>query len=286
MYKEGKPQRNAQGDITQAASYQSRDVPVARIEPNRKWFTNTRVIAQDSLAQFREAIAKNASDPYSYLLKSNKLPMSLIKDDETKNGVKQHQAKIAVEQRPFADTFGPKAHRKRVKLDISSIDDLAGHSVKMYDDYLDRQDQEALLSGALGQETAGDGILTSAVEPIFSKGQSKRIWNELYKVCCINSHAICYTDDIEVIDSSDVVIHVLDARDPDGTRCRSVEKYIKEEAPHKHLLFVLNKCDLIPTSVAVSLHFSSFFHRKCSSQDALLLYCNNQMFGACYNFAK
>jgi ribosome biogenesis GTPase A len=72
---------------------------------------------------------------------------------------------------------------------------------------------------------------------VFSKGQSKRIWNELYKV----------------IDSSDVVIHVLDARDPLGTRCRSVEKYIKEEAPHKHLLFLLNKCDLVPTSVAVRI---------------------------------
>lgn len=66
-------------------------------------------------------------------------------------------------------------------------------------------------------------------------------------------------DKNKVIDSSDVVIHVLDARDPDGTRCRSVEKYIKEEAPHKHLLFVLNKCDLIPTSVAVSLSFSVSF---------------------------
>ena len=76
----------------------------------------------------------------------------------------------------------------------------------------------------------------TAREPIFSKGQSKRIWNELYKV----------------IDSSDVVIHVLDARDPEGTRCRSVEKYIREEAPHKHLVFVLNKCDLVPTTVAVS----------------------------------
>jgi len=37
-----------------------------------------------------------------------------------------------------------------------------------------------------------------------------------------------------------------------GTRCRSVEKYIKEEAPHKHLIFVLNKCDLVPTGVAAS----------------------------------
>lgn len=58
---------------------------------------------------------------------------------------------------------------------------------------------------------------------------------------------------LKVIDSSDVVIHVLDARDPLGTRCRSIEKYIKEEAPHKHLIFVLNKCDLVPTSVAVCL---------------------------------
>lgn len=56
----------------------------------------------------------------------------------------------------------------------------------------------------------------------------------------------------KVIDSSDVILHVLDARDPLGTRCRSVEKYMKEEAAHKHLIFVLNKCDLVPTNVAAS----------------------------------
>ena len=57
--------------------------------------------------------------------------------------------------------------------------------------------------------------------------------------------------DFQVIDSSDIVINVLDARDPMGTRCRAVEQYLKKEAPHKHLIFVLNKCDLVPTWVAV-----------------------------------
>jgi nuclear GTP-binding protein len=188
-------------------------------------------------------MAEKAADPYTVLLKTNKLPMSLIRDGESKNGVKQHQAKIAVEAAPFSDTFGPKAQRKRVKLGVSSLEDLAGDSVKSHETYLERLEAARLISGNPDPEDiAGEGgpidngYATSAREAIFNKGQSKRIWNELYKV----------------IDSSDVVIHVLDARDPLGTRCRSVEKYIKDEAPHKQLIFVLNKCDLVPTGVAVS----------------------------------
>ncbi|KAI9834617.1 MAG: GTPase required for pre-60S ribosomal subunit nuclear export and maturation [Phylliscum demangeonii] len=242
MYKEGKAQRNAAGKITKAASYQSREVHTARIEPNRKWFGNTRVIAQDALTAFREAMAERASDPYQVLLKTNKLPLSLIRDGTGKNGVKEHPAKIAVEAAPFQATFGPKAQRKRVKLAVGSLADLAGETEKAHDSYLEAQEQHVLASGpqddiASGEhDAAADGQLSTAREPIFSKGQSKRIWNELYKV----------------IDSSDVVIHVLDARDPLGTRCRTVEKYIREEAPHKHLVFVLNKCDLVPTTVAAS----------------------------------
>ncbi|KAI4260293.1 MAG: hypothetical protein L6R42_004130 [Xanthoria sp. 1 TBL-2021] len=242
MFKQGKAQRNADGKVTKAASFQSRELPKARVEPNRKWFGNTRVISQDALSSFREAMAERASDPYQVLLKTNKLPMSLINDDQGKNGLKQHRAKIEVESAPFGDTFGPKAQRKRVKLGVGSLEDLAGETVKMQDNYLERLEQAKELSGNAGQEdAAGEAVpeeatLTTAREPIFSKGQSKRIWNELYKV----------------IDSSDVVIHVLDARDPLGTRCHSVEKYIREEAPHKHLIFVLNKCDLVPTGVAAS----------------------------------
>lgn len=69
--------------------------------------------------------------------------------------------------------------------------------------------------------------------PIFAKGQSKRIWEELYKV----------------IDSSDVLLYVLDARDPNGTRTKFIELYLKHKCPNKHLVFILNKCDLIPTSM-------------------------------------
>ncbi|RMZ06595.1 hypothetical protein D0862_04546 [Hortaea werneckii] len=247
MYKGGEAQHNARGDVTKAAAYQGTETPKARVEPNRKWFTNTRVISQDALAAFRGAVEEKSKDPYSYLLKQNKLPMSLIndnKDKERKDGLVQHKAKIRIESEAFGDTFGPKAQRKRPRLAVSSIEDLAQGIDKDHARHRERQEEARYLAGQSHDDQsnlpldsvhgADAGELTTAREPVFSKGQSKRIWNELYKV----------------IDSSDVVIHVLDARDPLGTRCRSVEKYIREEAPHKHLLFLINKCDLIPTSVA------------------------------------
>ena len=91
MFKDGKAQHNAAGKVTKAASFQSRETPQARIEPNRKWFTNSRVIGQEALASFRDAMAERASDPYSVLLKSNKLPMTLIRDG---TGKKEANRKI------------------------------------------------------------------------------------------------------------------------------------------------------------------------------------------------
>jgi nuclear GTP-binding protein len=248
MFKEGKAIRNASGDVVKAASFQSRDKPSARIEPHRKWFTNTRVISQDALNAFRGAVEAQSKDPYSFLLKQNKLPMSLIhdnKDKERKDGLIQHQAKIKIETEKFGDTFGPKAQRKRPRLAVSSLEDFASATTQDFSAYEEKLEEARLLSG-MGQAEHeastdprnADGQSATAREPVFSKGQSKRIWNELYKV----------------IDSSDVIVHVLDARDPLGTRCRSVEKYIRDEAPHKHLLFLLNKCDLVPTSIAVRTH--------------------------------
>lgn len=45
---------------------------------------------------------------------------------------------------------------------------------------------------------------------------------------------------------------MLDARDPLGTRSKHIERYLKKEKSHKHLILLLNKCDLVPTWIVVS----------------------------------
>jgi nuclear GTP-binding protein len=42
---------------------------------------------------------------------------------------------------------------------------------------------------------------------------------------------------------------VLDARDPLGTKCKHAEMTIKAKSKFKHLVYVLNKTDLVPSSV-------------------------------------
>ena len=74
------------------------------------------------------------------------------------------------------------------------------------------------------------------IDPIYFKGTSKRIYGELYKV----------------IDSSDVILHILDARDPFGTMCESVLEYLRKEKAHKQVVLIINKCDLVPNWVTVS----------------------------------
>ena len=51
----------------------------------------------------------------------------------------------------------------------------------------------------------------------------------------------------KVIDESDIILLVLDARDPEGCRSRLVEEEVRRrECEGKKLVFVLNKVDLVP----------------------------------------
>ncbi|XP_068652378.1 guanine nucleotide-binding protein-like NSN1 [Aristolochia californica] len=51
---------------------------------------------------------------------------------------------------------------------------------------------------------------------------------------------------VKVIEASDVILEVLDARDPLGSRCVDMEKMVFQAGPEKRLVLLLNKIDLVP----------------------------------------
>ncbi|KAL1954477.1 hypothetical protein VTO42DRAFT_1153 [Malbranchea cinnamomea] len=66
----------------------------------------------------------------------------------------------------------------------------------------------------------------------------------------------------QVIETADVVLYVLDARDPEGTRSKEVEREIMAASGgSKRLILVLNKIDLIPPNVlkAWLVHLRRYF---------------------------
>lgn len=61
-----------------------------------------------------------------------------------------------------------------------------------------------------------------------------------------NSDRAFYRELAKVIEASDVILEVLDARDPLGTRCVDMEKMVMKSGAEKHLVLLLNKIDLVP----------------------------------------
>jgi len=59
-----------------------------------------------------------------------------------------------------------------------------------------------------------------------------------------------YKEFKKVVEASDVVIEVLDARDPLGCRCPQLEELIMGSGRSKKLVLLLNKIDLIPKDIA------------------------------------
>uniref|UniRef100_A0A7S1Q8W1 Nucleolar GTP-binding protein 2 n=1 Tax=Neobodo designis TaxID=312471 RepID=A0A7S1Q8W1_NEODS len=218
--------RNEKGEIVKGSVLSASDrveQSMARIAPDRRWFGNTRTIGQEALQEFREEMGKRYHDPYSVIVRQGKLPLSLLQEPKNKHLEPKQEMR-------WSETFGDKAKRKRVKLGaLSNVEQLATAAADKQETYAApnkrRVDRNLVVSDA-------DGSRQDATNnrKLFKKGQSTRIWNELHKV----------------IDSADVVLYVLDARDPMGTRSAFVEEYMRTEKKYKHFVFVLNKCDLVP----------------------------------------
>lgn len=228
MYK-GKVKRNEKGEIVKGSvipmTQKIAKGELARIAPDRRWFGNTRVIGQKEMTKFRDEISNKIEDPYTVLMKQAKIPFSLLREPVEKKDKIMNKIN-------FEETFGTKSQRKRPKLSFGDYKEFVDVAEKKKDSYVEENDLNHM-NGL--EKMALKKTKKTTRDPIFEKGQSKRIWGELYKV----------------IDASDVIIQVLDARDPMGTRSNHIEKYMKSEKNYKHLIFVLNKCDLVPTWVTV-----------------------------------
>ncbi|XP_043267249.1 nucleolar GTP-binding protein 2 [Venturia canescens] len=224
MYRCQKPKRNRVGKIISPAPFQGwhPSGTMSRVEPSQRWFGNSRVISQNSLQKFQTELGAAMKNPYQVVMKPTQLPVTLL--EQKAANARCH----LLDTESFSSVFGPKKVRKRPNLPVSTYDEmkkLVEEKEVQYDKEKDTKDLDLV--------RPDEGIKDAQRDWVMAAGQSRRIWNELYKV----------------IDSSDVVLQVLDARDPMGTRSPPVEKYLKTEKAHKHLIFVLNKVDLVPTWV-------------------------------------
>eukprot|EP00917_Polyrhabdina_sp_WS-2016_P017654 GHVP01038163.1.p1 GENE.GHVP01038163.1~~GHVP01038163.1.p1 ORF type:complete len:460 (-),score=94.72 GHVP01038163.1:969-2348(-) len=226
MQREGKNVHNAKGDVVSYAKYSNptTEKPVVRVNQNRKWFSNTRTIGQEELQSFREELKKTTLEPYKVLVQQKKLPLSLLKEP------KSRPVASLTATEPFAGVFGPKALRKKPSIRSVSLKDYAN--------------EISNLKEPIKKELVPFLDKPAAVDPIFQKGKSKRIWGEYFKV----------------LDSSDIILHVLDCRNPIGTYCKTIKEYIENEAKQKTLVIVLNKSDLVPKTVVEK--WQKYFSKK------------------------
>lgn len=218
MYRNFKAKRDRKGKIITPAPFQGwvSSGTVSRVEPSPKWFSNSRVISQSALQKFQEEMGKVVKDPYQVVMKPTNLPITLLNESA------KFQRVHLLETESFDSVFGPKKLRKRPNIKVKDLEDLTKTAEESGEKYSEDQDHDLVRDDG--------GLRDIPRDWVFQAGQSKRIWNELHKV----------------VDSADVLIQVLDARDPMGTRSKYIEEFLRKEKKHKHLFFVLNKVDLVP----------------------------------------
>lgn len=109
------------------------------------------------------------------------------------------------------------------------------------DDEMDEDDEEG---GAMLDDSSAPELVTAQN---LTKESSRRQFDKIFK---------------NVTEAADVVLYVLDARDPEGTRSKEVEREIMAaDGGSKRLILILNKIDLVPPPVlkAWLVHLRRYF---------------------------
>ncbi|TKY74070.1 Nuclear/nucleolar GTPase 2 [Spatholobus suberectus] len=143
-----RPVRDRRGKVV-SNEFQSKELPSTRIQPDCRWFGNTRVVNQKELEFFREELQNRMSSNYNVILREKKLPLSLLND---------HQKKA-----PSLLVANYESLLKKADGSQEAFEQKYGSSVS-------------------AEANDGDGFRDLVRHTMFEKGQSKRIWGELYKV--------------------------------------------------------------------------------------------------------
>lgn len=117
------------------------------------------------------------------------------------------------------------------------------------DDEMDEDDSDDEDMDEMDQDEEGGATLdvSAPITQSTSKESSRRAFDKVFK---------------QVIDNADVVLYVLDARDPEGTRSKEVEREIMSaDGGNKRLILILNKIDLVPPPVLKNwlIHLRRYF---------------------------
>lgn len=152
-----------------------------RVEPSQKWFGNSRVVTQSALQIFQKELGAVRKNPYQMVMKPTNLPVGLLSDSKKVGRVH------LLDTQSFDSVFGPKKTRKKPGLSFNSLDEMAlnaSQTSEKYEGEKEEQDYDLVKDDLSIKDMARDWVMGA--------GQSRRIWNELYKV----------------VDSSDVVLQV------------------------------------------------------------------------------
>lgn len=121
------------------------------------------------------------------------------------------------------------------------------HGDEEDDEEMDEDDEEDDNDDDDMEEDEEDGGAAIDIAPAASKESSRRAFDKVFK---------------QVVDAADVVLYVLDARDPEGTRSKDVEREIMSaDGGSKRLILILNKIDLVPPQVLKGwmIHLRRYF---------------------------
>eukprot|EP00477_Mikrocytos_mackini_P000148 GAHX01000158.1.p1 GENE.GAHX01000158.1~~GAHX01000158.1.p1 ORF type:complete len:446 (-),score=83.13 GAHX01000158.1:27-1364(-) len=205
-------------DIIDTTKYSSSHV--TKINPSINWFGNTRSINQNQLQELQKKYEANLNDPFSFIVTSKKLPRSLLETPEFKNSINVNK--------DFGIVPGKlKKHQLTNSLKANSLEEFMA------------TDSPSINSNNKNKtcktNKAVDFGNIDNINKFTKIGRSDRIRGEVLKL----------------IDCSDVIINVLDARDPQGTIVSSYENLIKKNYKKKKIMYVLNKVDLVPKQTII-----------------------------------